>query len=62
MMYICYYSPQPLVGEPNNVADGATLECTAKDHYYNVQTRHIRPPSEIDLGLLWADFTDLEGK
>ena len=25
-------------------------------------TRHILPPSEIDLGLFWADFTDLEGK
>ena len=25
-------------------------------------TRHILPPSEIDLGLCWADFTDLEGK
>ena len=23
---------------------------------------HILPPSEIDLGLFWADFTDLEGK
>ena len=25
-------------------------------------TCHILPPSEIDLGLLWADFTDLERK
>ena len=25
-------------------------------------TRHILPPSEIDLRLFWADFTDLEGK
>ena len=25
-------------------------------------TRHILPPSEIDLGLFWADFTDVEGK
>ena len=25
-------------------------------------TRHILPPSEIDLGLFEADFTDLEGK
>ena len=27
-----------------------------------VHTCHIIPPSEIDLGLFWADFTDLEGK
>ena len=27
-----------------------------------VHTCHILPPSEIDLGLFWADFTDLEGK
>ena len=26
------------------------------------RTRHILPPSETDLGLFWADFTDLEGK
>ena len=25
-------------------------------------TRHTLPPSEIDLGLFRADFTDLEGK
>ena len=24
-------------------------------------TCHIIPPSEIDLGLFWAHFTDLEG-
>ena len=28
----------------------------------HIHTRHILPPSEIDLGLFWADFTDLEGK
>ena len=27
-----------------------------------IHTRHILPPSEIDLGLFWADLTDLEGK
>ena len=26
------------------------------------RTRHILPLSEIDWGLFWADFTDLEGK
>ena len=25
-------------------------------------TRHILPPSEIDLGLFWANFTNFEGK
>ena len=25
-------------------------------------TRHILPPSEIDVGLFRADFADLEGK
>ena len=25
-------------------------------------TCHILPPSEIELGLFWADFTDLKGK
>ena len=25
-------------------------------------TRHVLPLSEIDLGLFWADSTDLEGK
>ena len=28
----------------------------------NPPTRHILPPSEIDLGLFWAVFTGLEGK
>ena len=28
----------------------------------HLHTRHILPPSEIDLGLCWADFTDSEGK
>ena len=39
---------------------------TSLDRVFSVarilHTRHILPPSEIDLGLFWADFTDLEGK
>ena len=27
-----------------------------------IHTRHNLPPSEIDLGLFWADSTDSEGK
>ena len=27
-----------------------------------IRTRHILPPSEIDLGLFWAAFTGWEGK
>ena len=27
-----------------------------------IHTCHILPPSEIDLGLFWADFTDSEGR
>ena len=27
-----------------------------------LHTCHILPPSEIDLGLFWANFTDFEGK
>ena len=36
--------------------------CTASQAHVNYHTRRILPPSEIDLGLFWADFTDLEGK
>ena len=28
----------------------------------HIHTCHILPPSEIDLGLFRADFTDFEGK
>ena len=34
----------------------------AVDPAAGTHTCHILPPSEIDLGLFWADFTDLEGK
>ena len=30
--------------------------------FHPLPTRHILPPSEIDLGLFWAVFTGLEGK
>ena len=39
--------------------EGAATVDTGRLAYH---TRHMLPPSEIDLGLCWADFTDLEGK
>ena len=41
-------------------------DADADEHYFLggplMPTCHILPPSEKDLGLFWADSTDLEGK
>ena len=31
-------------------------------YIYTIHNCHILPPTEIDSGLCWADFTDSEGK
>ena len=40
----------------------STCHVGARHDVYVLHTRHTLPPFEIDLGLFWADFTDLEGK
>ena len=47
-IYIYIYALRMLLGP------GSALLITILAIFY--------PPSEIDLGLFWADFTDLEGK
>ena len=71
LCYILYYpnrlaasSPQSAPAAQGPGSARPPSECL--DKYVNcvllLHTRHILPPSEIDLGLFWADFTDLEGK
>ena len=49
-IYMCIYTHNANNNDSNN------------NNNNNNNTRHIIPPSEIDLGLSWPDFTDLEGK
>ena len=56
---LCYRSSVRQVVPPDKSCIWVVQRWNKTTRY--VHTCHILPPSEIDLGLCWADFTDLEG-